>query len=99
MFAVVSQHCLRARTLFEDVRQQYAKLAEIVPKDQYYRYHDQWRFVTQRLCFLAALIVYLEVKILVTKETVAEILGGISFIKFIEFISRDSAVIECNICF
>ncbi|XP_035735698.1 translin-like [Vespa mandarinia] len=72
---IVSQYCAKARELFEDVRNQYAKLAEVVPKDQYYRFNDQWRFVTQRLCFLASLTVYLEVKILVTKETVAEILG------------------------
>ncbi|KAK2577226.1 hypothetical protein KPH14_003372 [Odynerus spinipes] len=72
---IVSQYCAKARELFEDVRKQYAKLAEIVPKDQYYRFNDQWRFVTQRLCFLASLIVYLEIKVLVTKETVAEILG------------------------
>ncbi|KAI4490532.1 hypothetical protein M0804_003476 [Polistes exclamans] len=72
---IVSQYCAKARELFEDVRKQYAELAEIVPKDQYYRFNDQWRFVTQRLCFLASLTVYLEVKILATKDTVAEILG------------------------
>lgn len=72
---IVSQYCARARELFEEVRKHYAKLAEVIPKDQYYRFHDQWRFVTQRLCFLASLTIYLEVKILVTKETVAEILG------------------------
>lgn len=74
--AVVSEHCTKARTLFEDVRKGYAKLASVVPKNQYYRFHEHWRFVTQRLCFLASLIIYLEVKILVHKDTVAEILGG-----------------------
>lgn len=72
---IVSQYCAKARELFEDVRKQYAELAKIVPKDQYYRFNDQWRFVTQRLCFLASLTIYLEVKILATKDTVAEILG------------------------
>ncbi|CAK9833654.1 Tsn [Anthophora retusa] len=72
---IVSEYCATARELFKDVRESYARLAEIVPKNQYYRFHDQWRFVTQRLCFLASLIVYLEIKVLVTKETVAEILG------------------------
>lgn len=75
-FLVVSEYCFKSRQIFENVREQYAKLAGIVPKNQYYRYHDQWRFVTQRLCFLASLIIYLEVKHLVTKETVAELLGG-----------------------
>lgn len=72
---IVSQYCSKARELFEDVRKDYAALAEIIPKNQYYRFNDQWRFVTQRLCFSASLIVYLEIKVLVTKETVAEILG------------------------
>lgn len=72
---IVSQYCATARELFEDVRKNYAKLAEVVPRNQYYRFHDQWRFVTQKLCFLASLIVYLEIKVLVTKETVTEILG------------------------
>ncbi|XP_011310530.1 translin [Fopius arisanus] len=73
--AIISQYCAKAREYFGEVRLHYAKLAQVVPKDQYYRFHDLWRFVTQRLCFLASLTVYLEVKILVTKETVAEILG------------------------
>nr|XP_031832664.1 translin [Nomia melanderi] len=72
---IVSQYCSGARKLFEDVRKHYAKLAEVVPKDEYYRFHDQWRFVTQRLCFLASLVIYLEIKVLVTKEVVAEMLG------------------------
>jgi len=49
----------------------------VVPNNQYYRYHDQWRFVTQRLCFLVALVIYFEIKLLVDKKTVADILGGI----------------------
>lgn len=72
---IVSQYCVQAREHFNNVREHYAELAEVVPKDQYYRFHDQWRYVTQRLCFLASLIVYLEVKVLVTKETVASFLG------------------------
>ena len=72
---IVSQYCSQARELFEEVRKNYARLAEVVPKDQYYRYHDQWRFVTQKLCFLASLVIYLEIKVLVTKETVADVLG------------------------
>ncbi|KAG6794518.1 translin [Apis mellifera caucasica] len=72
---IVSQYCATSRELFKDVRKNYIRLAEVVPRDQYYRFHDQWRFVTQKLCFLASLIIYLEIKVLVTKETVAEILG------------------------
>ncbi|RLU22762.1 hypothetical protein DMN91_005040 [Ooceraea biroi] len=72
---IVAEYCTRARERFGEVRTQYANLAQVVPSNQYYRYHDQWRFVTQRLCFLAALVMYLEVKVLVTKETAASILG------------------------
>nr|XP_033336569.1 translin isoform X1 [Megalopta genalis] len=72
---IVSRYCVSAREIFEDVRKDYAKLAKVVPKDQYYRFHDQWRFVTQKLCFLASLVIYLEIKVLVTKEAVAEMLG------------------------
>lgn len=73
----VAEYCTKAREIFGEVRTQYATLAQVVPSNQYYRYNDQWRFVTQRLCFLAALVTYLEVKILVTKEAVAEILGSV----------------------
>lgn len=76
-FTVVAEYCTKAREIFGEVRIQYANLAKVVPSNQYYRYHDQWRFVTQRLCFLVALVIYLEVKVLVTKDTVAEILGGL----------------------
>lgn len=62
--------------MFEDVRNGYQKLDAIIPKGQYYRYNDHWRFVTQKLCFLSALVVFLEAGFLVTKNTTAELLGG-----------------------
>jgi len=71
----ISASCLKARQLFEEVRANYQKLATIIPAGQYYRFNDHWRYVTQRLCFLAALTVYLEVGILVSINTVAEIIG------------------------
>ncbi|XP_061941115.1 translin [Apis cerana] len=55
---IVSQYCATSRELFKDIRKNYIRLAEVVPRDQYYRFHDQW-----------------QIKVLVTKETVAEILG------------------------
>lgn len=72
---IVSEYCANARKLLGDVQENYKKLAVTVPKDQYYRFNDQWRLVTQRFCFLISLTIYLEVKTLVTKEIVAEILG------------------------
>lgn len=40
------------------------------------RFHEHWRFVLQRLVFLAAFVVYLETETLVTREAVTEILGS-----------------------
>lgn len=78
---LVSNSCLKARGLFEHVRDGYEKLSKIVPKGQYYRYNDHWRYVTQRLCFLVALTIYLEVGVLVSKQTVVEMLGGLMFFR------------------
>uniref|UniRef100_A0A4W5JSS1 Translin n=1 Tax=Hucho hucho TaxID=62062 RepID=A0A4W5JSS1_9TELE len=39
------------------------------------RFHEHWRFVLQRLAFLAAFVVYLESESLVTRDEVAQILG------------------------
>ncbi|EFA07522.2 translin [Tribolium castaneum] len=71
----ISAACFAARELFESVRAGYEKLDGVVPAGQYYRYNDHWRFATQRLCFLAALIIFLEKGFLVDKETTAQILG------------------------
>lgn len=71
MHAAISE----ARRLFEDVGARYKVLAAIIPQKEYYRYHDHWRFVTQRLCFSAALVVFLEDGVLIAKEKTAEILG------------------------
>lgn len=39
------------------------------------RYSDHWTYITQRLVFLIAMVVYLEAGFLVKRETVAEMLG------------------------
>lgn len=76
-FVLVNSACEEARLLFEDVRAGYLKLSSIIPEKQYYRYNDHWRFVTQKLCFLAALIVFLEAGFLIARDTAADILGGV----------------------
>jgi len=50
-------------------------LASIVPGDQYYRFHDHWRFSIQRLAFLASLVVYLESGQMAMIEQVAQMIG------------------------
>ncbi|GBP37240.1 Translin [Eumeta japonica] len=71
----IPQACQKARDIFEKVRDGYSKLKEAVPDHEYYKYQDHWRFMTQRLCFLISLTIWLEKGILVTHETVAEVLG------------------------
>ncbi|XP_042683313.1 translin isoform X1 [Centrocercus urophasianus] len=71
----VPKKCQKAREHFSTVRTQMESLKTKFPADQYYRFHEHWRFVLQRLVFLAAFVVYLETETLVTREAVAEILG------------------------
>ncbi|XP_063544467.1 translin [Cydia strobilella] len=71
----IAPACQHARELFEKARAGYAKLRETVPATDYYKYHDHWRFMTQRYCFLISLTIWLEKGILATHETVADVLG------------------------
>ncbi|XP_071497928.1 translin-like [Diadema antillarum] len=71
----VSQLCRRSRELFGTVKLQYAQLASKFRVEEYYRFHDHWRFVTQRLTFLASLVIYLETERLASREEVAELMG------------------------
>uniref|UniRef100_A0A182NM35 Translin n=1 Tax=Anopheles dirus TaxID=7168 RepID=A0A182NM35_9DIPT len=73
--ADVSAACVKARTFFDTCREGYGKLATLIPAGQYYRYHDHWHYMTQRIVFLIALTIYLEKGFLVARETAAEILG------------------------
>lgn len=72
---MIGDACLKTRALLMDAKAHYAKLVDVIPPGQYYRYHDHWRFVTQRLSFVCSLVVFLEAGILIKRETVAEILG------------------------
>jgi hypothetical protein len=58
------------------VKTQYRDLSTKVPEGQYYRFHDHWRFVTQRLVFVTALVIYLESERLVKREETAGMLGS-----------------------
>ncbi|KAE8581692.1 hypothetical protein XENTR_v10024897 [Xenopus tropicalis] len=74
-FKDIPAKCLLAREHYGTVRAQLAALQTKFPTEQYYKFHDQWRFVLQRLVFLASFLVYLESETLVTREAAAEILG------------------------
>ncbi|GIY14740.1 hypothetical protein CDAR_606901 [Caerostris darwini] len=71
----ISVLCDKGREKFSNVKNLYASLKGKVPTDEFYRYHEHWRFVTQRLVFSAAFIVYLESKKLIEREEAAEFLG------------------------
>uniref|UniRef100_A0A8C7NU16 Translin n=2 Tax=Oncorhynchus mykiss TaxID=8022 RepID=A0A8C7NU16_ONCMY len=64
--------CAKAKELFCT---QLGELKNKFPVEQYYRFHEHWRFVLQRLAFLAAFEVYLESASLMTRDEVAQILG------------------------
>ncbi|XP_064646843.1 translin-like [Lineus longissimus] len=70
-----SDICKTVRGSLETVKSQYKDLGVKIPDGQYYRFHDHWRLVTQRLVFVTALVVYLESERLVTREETAEMLG------------------------
>ncbi|XP_068602489.1 translin [Brachionichthys hirsutus] len=74
-FKEIPVKCAKARELFCTVRTQMAELKTKFPAEQYYRFHEHWRFVLQRLAFLSAFVVYLEGETLVTREEVTRILG------------------------
>ncbi|XP_034255669.1 translin [Thrips palmi] len=71
----IADCCALTRKLFLDVKTGFSKLAVLIPEDQYYRFHDHWRFTMQRLAFLASLTVYLESGQLAMIEDVAQIVG------------------------
>uniref|UniRef100_A0A4W5QCB0 Translin n=1 Tax=Hucho hucho TaxID=62062 RepID=A0A4W5QCB0_9TELE len=72
----VPSKCAKAKELFCTVR---THLGELKNKFSILhsasRFHEHWRFVLQRLVFLAAFVVYLESASLVTRNEVAQILG------------------------
>ncbi|CAB1347070.1 unnamed protein product [Coregonus sp. 'balchen'] len=62
-FKEIPSKCAKARELFCTVRTHLGELKTKFPVEQYYRFHEHWRFVLQRLAFLAAFVVYLEIEV------------------------------------
>ncbi|XP_074652926.1 translin-like [Tubulanus polymorphus] len=71
----ISTICQTARNSLKGIEKYYAGLESKIPDGQYYRFHDHWKFVSQRLVFICALIVYLETESLITKDETAAMLG------------------------
>ncbi|KAG7252963.1 hypothetical protein CRUP_015648, partial [Coryphaenoides rupestris] len=67
-FKEIPNNCAKARDMFCTIRTHMADLKTKFPAEQYYRFQEHWRFVLQRLAFLAAFVGYLESETLVTRE-------------------------------
>ncbi|ELR60633.1 Translin [Bos mutus] len=75
-FQDIPKRCLKAREHFGTVKTHLTSLKTKFPLNSITGlFHEHWRFVLQRLVFLAAFVVYLESETLVTREAVTEILG------------------------
>ncbi|KAI9104462.1 translin-like protein [Phlyctochytrium arcticum] len=64
-----------ATAQFKEVREAIRSLAELVPKDQYYRYNTMWLHGIQQAIFLASYIHYLWTETLITIPEIEELLG------------------------
>ncbi|XP_063407469.1 translin-like [Mytilus trossulus] len=67
--------CARMKPEFTTIAEDMKKLAAIIPPNQYYRFHDHWKTVMQKLSFLTAFIKYLEKEELNTREEAAKMVG------------------------
>uniref|UniRef100_A0A0A9XTH9 Translin n=1 Tax=Lygus hesperus TaxID=30085 RepID=A0A0A9XTH9_LYGHE len=65
----------KTKDLLESCGPLFHKLSETIPKNEFYKYHDSWKFVTQRLVFAAALRHFLLNQELLLKEDAAQILS------------------------
>jgi len=71
----VASLCQRARVMLGEAQAGFTTLAASVPAAEYYRFHDHWRFITQRLCFLSSLVHFLETETLATRQQCAHMIG------------------------
>lgn len=71
----VSAICEKCLPMFEVARQNIQVLGCQIPENMYYRFNDQWKFMIQRMTFLAAFLTYLQTEALATREKVAGIIG------------------------
>jgi len=67
--------CVNANKFMDQIKGGYSELAKRVPSQEYYKYHDIWKFVTQRLTFAISLIKFLKTGQLASREFVAYQLG------------------------
>lgn len=61
--------------LFENVKSHYEKLSSQIPSGEYYRYHENWKSITQQLLSRACLMHYLLFGTLLSTDEAAKLLG------------------------
>ncbi|KAH3774947.1 hypothetical protein DPMN_176342, partial [Dreissena polymorpha] len=71
----VQEICNGITPLFGNIQKGMQILAGKIPDSQYYRYSDQWRFLIQRLAFLAAFLTYLQTESVISMQDVATLIG------------------------
>ncbi|OQV12706.1 putative Translin [Hypsibius exemplaris] len=71
----LSEIVKEANGRFEEVRKGMEGLIAKVPTDQYYIFHENWKYTVQKLVFAAALICYLEHGRLASLEEIALVIG------------------------
>lgn len=71
----IHEVCKKAKESLFKASGQFAKLANKIPNNQYFRFNDHWRFVMQRYSFLVTLIFFLEAEKLALHSDVADLLG------------------------
>ena len=65
--------------LNENVKPLFEELDKKIPSGEYFRYNDQWRFLTSRLAFACALMHYTRTDQVASRDQVASMLGCMQF--------------------
>lgn len=73
--AKIPEICSELRTQITVVRDILSEIKSRVPRQDYYRYHDHWKFCVQNAVFLFGMVEFLEKEQLITREEAAAALG------------------------
>ncbi|KRX40361.1 Translin, partial [Trichinella murrelli] len=66
---------LKLQDELQNVKTFYSSLAKVVSSDRYYRYHELFRHITQKIVCVAAILIFFTQRHLLTRSEAAEILG------------------------
>jgi len=66
--------CEKIMSKFPQICDCLQNLSAKIPHGEYYKYHDHWKFVMQRLVFLCSFVVYLQRDELISRQETAKLL-------------------------